>query len=733
MPMNPKIKLMLAAAMAWSAPLAAQDAAVVTAAETAGTPDERAAAMLTQMTLDEKLTLVRGFFSSDFPPAGYSAPAEGRAGSAGYVPGIPRLGIPAQWEADAGLGVATQGGAAEKRARTALPSGLATAATFDLALAHAGGAMIGAEARADGFNVLLGGSVNLVREPRNGRNFEYAGEDPLLAGMIVGAQIAGVQSNAIVSTMKHYALNAQETARNTGNFVIEEGAFRMSDLLAFQIALESGRPGAVMCAYNLVGGLYACEHPWLLTQVLREEWNWPGYVMSDWGAVHSTAPSVLAGLDQESGFGLQQDDWFNAEKLKAALAAGEIDQRRIDTMAHRILRSLFASGAIDDPVSAGNPIPFDAHKAVSQAGAEGGIVLLKNEGGLLPLEGVRRIAVIGGHADQGVLSGGGSSQVYPEGVNAVPGLEPTSWPGPVIYYPSAPLGELLALLPDAQIVFNSGDDPDAAAQLASEADVAIVFGTQWATESVDVPLKLDGEQDALLAAVAEANPKTVVVLETGGAVLMPWADDVPAIVQAWFPGRMGGAAIARALTGAVNPSGHLPVTFARSLDQLPHPEEPREGTTTYDEGVLTGYKWFDAKGHEPLFAFGHGLSYTSFAYDDLQVRPMGHGLVASVRISNTGKRAGADAVQLYVGGPDWPEIRRLAGFAKVSLEPGESKVVGIEVDPRLLSVWSTGNPGWTRRRGDYTLSVAHSSRELVDSVTVSLTEEHLPPEWRPAH
>jgi beta-glucosidase len=464
--------------------------------------------------------------------------------------------------------------------------------------------------------------------------------------------------------------------------------------------------------------------------VLREEWNWPGYVMSDWGAAHSTAASVRAGLDQESGFGLQRDDWFAADKLEAALVAGEIDRRHVDTMAHRVLRTLFAHGLVDEPVNPGNPIPFEAHKAVSQADAEAGIVLLKNEGGLLPLEDARRIAVIGGHADQGVLSGGGSSQVYPEGENAVPGIAPTSWPGPVVYYPSAPLGELLALLPEAQIVFDPGDDPDAAAQLASEADVAIVFATQWATESVDVSLDL-GPQNALIEAVAAANPQTVVVLETGGPVLMPWADEVPAIVEAWYPGRMGGAAIARVLTGAVNPTGHLPVTFPASLDQLPHPEDPREGTTTYDEGVLTGYKWFDAKGHEPLFAFGHGLSYTGFAYSDLQVHPSGHGLVASLRVTNTGERAGSDAVQLYVSGPEWPELKRLAGFAKVALEPGESTVVGIEVDPRLLSVWNTANPGWTRRRGDYTLRAARSSRDVVESETVNLTEQHLPPEWKP--
>lgn len=591
--------------------------------------------------------------------------------------------------------------------------------------------MIGAEARADGFNVLLGGSVNLVREPRDGRNFEYAGEDPLLAGAIVGAQIAGVQSNGIVSTTKHYALNAQETDRGRGNFAIEEGAFRMSDLLAFQVAIERGRPGSVMCAYNRVNGIHACEHPWLLTRVLREEWNWPGYVMSDWGAVHSTAASANAGLDQESGFGLQRDDWFAADKLKEALDAGEIVAGRIDTMAARILRTMFAHGLIDEPVGADNPIPFQAHHAVSQAAAEAGIVLLKNEGGLLPLEGAGRIAVIGGHADKGVISGGGSSQVFPDGGNAVPGIEPTSWPGPVVFYPSAPLAELRRLLPEAQIAFDPGDDPVAAAQLAGEADVAIVFGTQWASESIDVPLSLGEGQDELVAAVAAANPSTVVVLETGGPVLMPWADDVPAIVAAWYPGRMGGAAIASVLAGEINPSGHLPVTFPASLDQLPHPEEPREGTTTYDEGVLTGYKWFDAKGHEPLFPFGHGLSYTSFAYGGLAVRPNGHGLVASVRVTNTGGRSGSDAVQLYLSGPGWDELKRLGGFARVTLEPGESTVVGIEVDPRLLSVWSTANPGWTRRRGDYTLSVARSSRDIVETETITLAENHLPPEWKP--
>ena len=257
-------------------------------------------------------------------------------------------------------------------------------------MAYAGGAMIGAEARADGFNVLLGGSVNLMREPRNGRNFEYAGEDPLLAGTIAGAAIAGVQSNRIVSTIKHFAVNDQETDRGAGNSVVEEGALRMSDLLAFQFAFERGSPGAVMCAYNRVNGPYACENPFLLTQVLRDEWHWPGYVLSDWGAVHSTVASVDAGLDQESGFGLQRADWFGADKLRAAIAAGEVTQAQIDRMTGRVLYAMFAHGLVDHPVSEGQPIDFAAHRAVSRQAAEAGIVLLKNEGGLLPFPGARR-------------------------------------------------------------------------------------------------------------------------------------------------------------------------------------------------------------------------------------------------------------------------------------------------------------------------------------------------------
>src|SRR5690606_10541736 len=407
-------------------------------------------------------------------------------------------------------------------------------------------------------------------------------------------------------------------------------------------------------------------------------------------------------------------------------------EERIDLMAARILRSIFAHGLVDHPVVEGQPIDFAANRAVSQRAAEAGMVLLKNEGGLLPLAATAsRIAVIGGHADKGVLSGGGSSQVYPDGGNAVPGLEPTTWPGPVVYYPSSPVEELRKLLPQAIVEFADGSDPAAAARLAAASDIAIVFGTQWASESIDVEMKLDGEQDALIDAVAAANPDTVVVLQTGGPILMPWADNVPAIVEAWYPGRMGGAAIARVLTGAVNPGGHLPATFPQSLDQLPWPGKPRTGDLAYPERALVGYTWFDANGHGPLFPFGDGLSYCSFDYDHLVATREGDGRGAMVEVSNAGARAGADVVQVYVSGPGWSAPRRLGGFARVELAPGETRRLEVHVDPRLLGDWYVNRPGWTHAAGAYTVSVGHSSRELTDTVTIELPPSHLPPDWNP--
>ncbi|MDG2536012.1 glycoside hydrolase family 3 C-terminal domain-containing protein [Sphingomonas sp. HITSZ_GF] len=698
--------------------------------------DERVQMLLAQMTEDEKLTLVFGYFGTDFAPKnGYKAPAEARPGSAGYIPAIPRLGIPAQWQTDAGVGVATQGGAARKRERTALPSGLATTASWDVTLAHAGGAMIGAEARASGFNVMLAGGVNLMREPRNGRNFEYGGEDPLLAGTMVGAQIAGIQSNHIISTVKHYAVNDQETDRDTGNSIIDQAAARMSDLLAFQIAIEKGDPGSVMCSYNRVNGTHACENPWLLTDVLRRDWGYKGYVMSDWGATHSTAPAANAGLDQDSGFPFDKEPYFGAP-LKAAVAKGEVSKARLDAMAGAILHGMFANGLFDKPVTEAPmdlaPAMLAAHAEVTRKDAEGGAVLLQNQGAILPLSpAVKKIVVIGGRADKGVLAGSGSSLVYPVGGNAVPGLKPTGWPGPVMYYPDAPLAAIRRQAPNAELVFDGGGDTGSAAKLAKGADVVIVFATQWASESFDVKLSLDDNQDKLIAAVAKANPKTVVVLETGGPVLTPWRGQVAGILATWYPGTQGGSAIANLLFGKVNPSGHLPASFPASLDQLPKPSEPNKGDTSYGEGATVGYKWYDAKGLTPAFAFGHGLSYTSFDYAGLAAKAAGGTVEASFTVKNSGARKGKAVPQLYVAGSGWEAPKRLGAFTKVALAPGEAKKLTLTVDPRLLATFDTASNSWKIAGGTYQVMLGTSAKDIVATVPVTLEARTIAVGWRP--
>lgn len=697
--------------------------------------DRRAALVVARMTREEKLTLVFGYFGNEFPKNGFKVSPEARLGSAGYVPGIPRLGIPAQWQTDAGVGVATQGSSQKKRERTALPSGIATAATWNPATAFKGGAMIGAEARASGFNVMLAGGVDLMREPRNGRNFEYGGEDPLLAGTMVGEQVRGIQSNNIISTIKHYAFNDQETERTGGNSVVEQGAARASDLLAFQFALERSNAGSVMCSYNRVNGIYACEHPWLLTDVLRKDWAWKGYVMSDWGATHSTAEAANAGLEQDSGYPFDDKPYFG-EPLAQAVAKGDVSEARLSEMAARILRSMFAHGLFDHPVtSAPDDLPLAtlaAHANVTRGDAEEAIVLMKNEGKILPLSpSVRSIVVIGGHADKGVLAGSGSSLVYPVGGNAVPGISPTGWPGPVMYYPSSPLEAIRKQAPNARVTFVDGKDPTAAASAARDAEVAIVFGTQWAGESFDVSLSLTDGQDDLISAVAGANHNTVVVLETGGPVLTPWAPKVAGLLEAWYPGTAGGQAIANVLFGKVNPSGHLPATFPKSLDQLPHPEEPHKGDVAYTEGAAVGYKWYDAKGLEPQFAFGHGLSYTNFTMGGLTAVPAAGTISVSFTVKNTGRRAGAEVAQVYVGGDGWEAPKRLGGFRKVTLAPGASQRVTLSIDPRLLAVWDAPSHAWKIRAGTYQVTLGASARETSATVQVKLAARTIPVGWRP--
>jgi beta-glucosidase len=701
-------------------------------------PDDRASLVVKEMTLDEKITLLHG---TGHPGLGPMSPlSSGSNGGAGYVVGIPRLGIPGIQMSDAAYGVRSSG--QNGRYATALPCTLAAAASWDPEAAYQYGALIGRELRAQGFNMSLGGGVDLTREPRNGRNFEYLGEDPILAGTLVGQVIKGTQDQHVLGDIKHYALNDQESGRNAVNVNIDERSMRETDLLAFEIGIRDGNPAGVMCSYNRVNGDYACDNKYLLTDVLKKDWKFPGFVLSDWGAAHSVAKASAAGMDHE-----QPNEFFYGAALKKAVEAGQVPMSEVDDHVHRIVRSMFATGVIDDPPQK-SVVDVMAGFETAQRIAEQSIVLLKNEKQQLPLDASRlkSIAVIGGHADVGMLSGGGSAQVDPPGGNAImpPGQGATRWGVPV-WFPTSPLKAIRVKAPGAQVEFDAGTDHNSAAALAKSTDVAIVFVSRWEIEGRDSDnMSLPDNQDDLVAKVAAANPNTVVVLETGNPVAMPWVDSVNAIVEAWFSGSSGHRALANILFGDVNPSAKLPITFPRSETDLPHLSivkpppfnEPPSGDadgwrkrllglpafqTNYDEGLKVGYKWYDAEKKPVLFAFGHGLSYTSYAYSNLKVTADEH-VVVSFTVKNTGGRAGTEIAEVYAALPATAgePPKRLTGWSRVKLNPGESKDVVVELDPLSLSIFDTAHHAWSRPSGDYTILVGGSSTDLPLREKVSL-------------
>jgi beta-glucosidase len=557
----------------------------------------------------------------------------------------------------------------------------------------------------------------LTREPRNGRNFEYLGEDPLLAGMLAGETVRAIQDQHVMSTVKHYALNAQETQQSSIGVDISESAARESDLLAFEIAIERGNPGAVMCAYNHYNGPFSCGSDFLLNQVLKQDWRYPGFVMSDWGANHATA-DALAGLDRESGEEFDAQIYFGSP-LQALDGKDRVYTARITDMNRRILRSMIVNHLFDDPPKIGTP-DIARGETVARAEAAAGIVLLKNDGILPLLKTAKKIAVIGGYANAGVMSGGGSSQVAPQSgpALAIPTTEAGDDWQAVLLLPGSPVRAIAARALGARIVFDTGAYPELAAARAKDADVVIIFATQWTTEGLDVPdLSLPNAQDGLIAAVAAANPHTIVVLETGGPVLMPWLDKTAAVLEAWYPGIKGAEAIADILFGDVNPSGRLPVTFPASLEQTPRPTldglfdfEPGKTRVNYDiEGSDVGYRWYDRKGLTPLFPFGFGLSYTSFRYDDLQLRSEGNTIHASFTVTNTGYRQGRDTPQVYVTARGKAKGQRLIGWSNVELAPGASIHVTVDADPRLLADWSTPKHRWLVPAGRYDVTVNSSA------------------------
>ena len=701
-------------------------------------PDERASMVVKQMTLDEKISLLHGTGMEGLSPM--SPLAAQSNGGAGYVVGIPRLGIPGIQMSDAAYGVRMSG--VNGRYSTALPSDVAGAASWDLDAAYEYGALIGRELRAQGYNMSLGGGVDLTREPRDGRTFEYMGEDPVLAGKMVGAAIKGLQAQHVLGDIKHYALNDQESGRNAVNVNIDKRAARESDLLAFEIGIEESDVAAVMCSHNRVNGDYACENKYLLTDVLKKDWNFKGFVLSDWGGTHSAAKASAAGLDHE------EPGWiFYGEELKKAVQSGKVPQAELDDHVHRILRAMFATGVIDDPPEK-SVVDVIGGLAIAQRIAEQGTVLLKNEGALLPLDAgkLHSIAVIGPHADVGMISGGGSAQVDPPGGNAIlpPGKGQTRWLEPV-WFPTSPLKAIRSKVPAANVQFDSGADFATAVNVAKNADVAIVFAYQWESEGMDLDsLSLPEHQDDLIAKVAAANPHTIVVLETGGPVTMPWVGQVGSILEAWFAGSSGADAVANLLFGEVNPSAKLPLTFPRSEADLPHPtvvQPPRESIpddskpevwtqiaaglapfqVTYDEGVKVGYKWYDAENKPVLFPFGYGLSYTTYSYSNLKLTP-GKNPRVTFTVTNSGNCAGAEVAEVYASLPAAASEppKRLVGWSRVKLNPGESKEVAVEVDAKYLSIFNVEKNSWQLLPGEYTFLVGGSSQDLPLKDTINL-------------
>jgi beta-glucosidase len=688
-------------------------------------PEERADLVLKQLTIDEKLALLHGNGMARVPK--WQMPlSQLTNGGEGYVEGVKRLGIPSLVISDSAMGVGNSG--VNGRYSTAMPSSLGDAASWDPDSACEFGTVIGQELRAQGFNMTLGGGVDLARELRNGRNFEYAGEDPLLAGTVVGNLMRCEQAQHVVGVIKHYVMNDQETGRLVVNAVISKRAMQESDLLAFHIAISLANPGAVMCSYNRINGDFGCENAYTLQDVLKKDWGFKGFVVSDWGGTHSTEKASAAGLDQEQPMA----DFFGP-KLKEAVVAGRVPLSEIDDHVRRVLFAEFLSGVVDDP---GQKSVVDIEKGleVSQRVEEKSIVLLKNSPTLLPIDPtkVHSIAIIGGHADVGMLSGGGSAQVDPPGGK---GLRDWKNPEPV-WFPTSPLKALHAKLPSMKIDFDPGTDTKSAASLARSADLAIVFASQWSREVVDLPsLALPDNQNALIEQVASANPHTIVVLETGTAVTMPWIDKVAGVIEAWYAGSSGHKALANVLVGNVNPTGKLPITFPKSEADLPHPDRlqvPAENQARnagvedngvssssvsanvdyavhYDEGAEVGYKWYEVQNKKPLFAFGFGLSYTTYAYSDLSVDPATK--TARFTVKNTGKRPGSEIAEVYVKLPKGADesFKRLVGWKRVALVPGESETIAVEVDDRVLKVFDEESNAWSMTTGEYQVLVGSSS------------------------
>ncbi len=688
-------------------------------------PEERAKLLIDAMTLDQKIQQLAGSPGEIPELKECGTPMR-------HITGIPELGIPTFRITNGPVGIG-YGDCCPQDKATALPIALGLAASFDSDLAYDYGDLMAGEARTLGLHVLEAPAINLVRVGENGRNFEYMGEDPYLAGILAAKEIQGIQDNGIIAMSKHYLLNEQEKYRRIVNVTIPENALHELYLLPFEMSIKDGGVGSIMCSYNRVAGTYSCENDYLLNTLLRDQLGFKGYVQSDFWATHSAAPALNAGLDLE----MPNAKYFTDANIKAALGNGSITVERINQALHRRYVQMFKYGIFDRPIVRGT-INARADGMKAREIAEQTAVLLKNNGNLLPLDSsVKSIALIGQstYIDTAVTGGGGSSRVDPlYTITPLQGLQNA-------------IGKLGS---DAKItkvtVDKDNRNLDAAVSAAKDADIVILMAGVVTSEGIDrKSLSLPHNQDAMIKTIAAANKKTVLVLKDGDPVLMPWVREVPAILEAWIPGEEDGNVVANLLFGLAIPSGKLPITYPVSKADTPTSTVRRypgikikspdsNGNVIpqvyYSEGLEMGYRWYDAQGIKPLFAFGHGLSYTEFKMSKLVITPKTTDGTKPIRVSffvkNTGKVAGAEVPQVYLGLPKGAKEppKRLVGFKKIWLKPGEERQVTITIDPTAanhpLSIWDTGANKWKTALGQYKVYTGHASDQITmtNSITV---------------
>jgi beta-glucosidase len=659
---------------------------------------QRVSQVLARMTTAQKVALLTGASGSSY---------------VGLIQAVGVLCIPALNLEDGPAGVADG-----MTGVTQLPAPVDLAATFDTSAAQAYGQVIGGEEAAKGTSIDLGPTINIVRDPRWGRAFESIGEDPLLNGMMGAADIRGVQSTGVMAQVKHLAAYNQETNRNNpaDNAVVSTQAEQEIYLPAFGDSVQQGAASSVMCSYSYVNGTDACQNQFLLSTALRQQFGFGGFVTSDWGGTHSTAAAANAGLDMD----MPGSDGFFGSTLQNAVSSGSVSTATLNAMTSGVLTEMFAFGLFDRP-TAGSPAQTAtgaANQSTALQVAEEGTVLLKDNGGVLPLTSAdSSIAVIGADASTSPqTAGGGSASVSSSGtVTPLQGITAAAPPGSVVQ-------------------FNNGSSASSAAALAASSSVAIVFASLGESEGSDLSgIDLGSSADSLITAVAHANPHTIVVLNTGSAVTMPWLSSVAGVLEAWYPGQQDGTAIAALLFGTANPSGHLPVTFPQSLSQVPASttaEWPgQNGTVQYSEGIDVGYRWYDTKGLTPLFPFGYGLSYTSFSFSNLTVGtlPAGGAATVTARVTNTGSRAGADVAQLYVTDPasSGQPPRQLEGFARVNLQPGASQTVTFKLTQQNLQYWNSASNAWAVSTGNYGIAVGDSDASLPLTGTLAVSSAQI--------